>query len=269
MLRRFLFLLLSLTLAVPSVGGAATPTAEEIVDCMIAAAGGEALADLGVVQLEISEEETKNDGTQLKRSYTAYEDAGTLKNFRLELPGNVVLGRFVDSLWATRDGVLDERPQTARMVRGTLNQRLFPLLLPFSLKMEGVRISKVEETTWEGRNAWLLFVPIPKDFFSSPVLNTTWQIFVAKDDASILAAEFVPSSEYRKVEMEGIRYRILKYEELQGAKVGSWFLLNGISVNRQESGHVRVTKVKWSVRGPWEPALFMNPKELEAFDEDE
>jgi len=269
MSRRYLFLLLFLTLAVPAVGGAATPTPDEIVDRMIAAVGGDAFADLGVVELEISEEETQNDGTQLNRFYPAYVDAGTLKNFRLELPGNVVLGRFGDAAWATRDGVPDERPQTPRMVTGTLNQRLFPLLLPFSLKMEGVRVSKVEETTWEGRDAWLLFLPIPKDFFSSPVLNTTWEIIVAKDDASILAIEFVPSPEYRKVQMEGIRYRILKYDDLQGAKVGSWFLLNGISVNRQESGHVRVTKVKWSVRGPWEPALFMNPKELEAFDEDD
>ena len=268
MFQRLLFLILPLTLAAPAVGGAATPTPEEIVERMIAAVGGDAFANLGVIELEISEEETKNDGTQSKRSYSAYADAGTLRNFRLELPPNLVLGRFGTARWATQNGVLDERPQTPSMVAGTLNQRLFPLLLPFSLKMEGVRISKVEETTWEGRDAWLLFLPFPKGFFSSPVLNTTWEMVVAKDDASILAVEFVPSPEYRKVETEGIRYRILKYEDVHGAKLGSWFLLNAISVNRQESGHVRVTKVKWSVRGPWEPALFMNPKELEAFDED-
>ncbi len=266
---RRLLVLVTLTIAIPVVGGAAAPTAGEIVDRMIAAAGGQSFANLGVVELAISEEETKNDGSQLKRTYTAYVDAGTLKNLRLELPGNVVLGQFGDGLWATKDGVLDGRPQTPRMVAGTLNQRLFPLLLPFSLKMEGVSISTVQETSWEGRDAWLLSLSFSKGFFSSPVLNTTWETVVAKDDASILAVEFVPSPEYRKVQTEGIRYQILKFQKLGGANLGSWFLLNGISVNRQESGHVRVTKVAWSVRGPWEPALFMNPKELEVFDEEE
>ncbi len=267
MIQRASSLLLSFVLTAPAVAVAATPEPQEIVDRMIAAAGGEAFAKLGVIELEVEEEETMSDGTQSKRAYTAYADTSNLKNLRLEMPGNVVLGRFGDEAWATRGGILDDRRQTPHMAKGTLNQRLFPLLLPFSLKMDGVRVTGVEETSWEGRDAWVLSLPFLKGFFTSPVLNTTWQLIVARDDASILAVEFVPSAEFRKVENEGIRYRILKYQDVEGAHVASWFLLDGISVNRRESGHVRVTKIETSVRGPWEPALFMHPKRLEAFEE--
>ena len=267
MIQRFFSLFLPLVLIAPAVAVAATPEPEEIVDRMIAAAGGKAFAKLGVIELEIEEEETMSDGTQSKKAYTAYADTSNLMNLRLEMLGGVVLGRFGDEAWATKDGTLDERRQTPYMANGALNQRLFPLLLPFSLKMDGVRITGVEETSWEGRDAWVLTLPFIKGFFTSPVLNTTWHLIVARDDASILAVEFVPSAEFLKVETEGIRYRILKYQDVEGAQVPAWFLLDGISVDRRESGHVRVTKIKTLVRGPWEPALFMHPKRLEAFEE--
>ena len=268
MIQRGFFLVLLVNLAVASVALAADPEPQEIVDRMIAAAGGNAFSKVGVVALGVREEETRSDGSQTARNYTAYVDTTNLRNLRLEMPGNVVIARFGDVSWATTKGKLDERRQTSFMARGTLNQRLFPLLMPFSLKMEGVRVTKAAEANWEGRDAWVLAVDFAKNFFTSPVLNTTWHLVVAKDDFSILSLEFVPSVEFQKVEREGIRYRILKHEDVEGAQIATWFLLNGINAQRQESGHVRVSKVTPTVRGPWEPALFMHPNELAKLEED-
>ena len=268
MIQRVLSLVFLVVLAAPSIAVAESPDAREIVDRMISVAGGDAFSTAGVLELAVEEEETRSDGSQAKRAYKAYVDTTNLKNLRLELPGDVVIARFGGVSWATRKGQLDERPQTSKMANGTLNQRLFPLLMPFSLKMEGVGVTGLAEGNWEGRDAWVLAVTFAKNFFTSPVLNTTWHVIVAKDDASILSMEFVPSVEYQKVEREGIRYRVLKQEDVEGAQIGTWFLLNGINAKRQESGHVRVTKIKPSVRGPWEPTLFMHPNQIEAFEED-
>lgn len=268
MIKRGFLMILLINLAVASVAAAADPEPQEIVAQMIAAAGGDSFSKLGVVALGVREEETRSDGSQTARNYTAYVDTTNLRNLRLEMPGNVVIARFGEVAWATTKGQVDERRQTSFMARGTLNQRLFPLLMPFSLKMDGVRVTKVAEASWEGRDAWVLAVEFTKNFFTSPVLNTTWHLIVAKDDSSILSLEFVPSVEFQKVEREGIRYRILQHEDVGGAQIATWFLLNGINAQRQESGHVRVSKVTPTVRGPWEPALFMHPDELAKLEED-
>jgi hypothetical protein len=140
--------------------------------------------------------------------------------------------------------------------------------MPYSLKMDGVWVEEVRETTFDGRDVWVLAIPFSKGFFVSPVLTTTWFMVVAQDDYSILAFEFVPSVEYRKVSPVGIRYRILKLQELEGAKIAEQVLSVGISVQGQESGLVRVTKNRASVR-LWEPSLFLSPAQLEALEEDD
>jgi len=269
MIQRILGLVLPAILVVPAAVGAATPIPQEIVDRMIEAVGGEAaFSGLGVLELVVSEEETRNDGTSSKSEYTLYVDSSDLSNLRKEFPGNVIIGRSGADGWATNDGVLDDRRQTPYMARGTLNQAAFPLLLPFSLRMEGVWVKEVGEIEWDGRDAWVLSLPFAKGFFTSAIMTTTWAVVVAKDDYSILAVNFVPSPEYRKVQKEGIRYRILKTTDLNGVQIPAQLLLVGVNPQGQESGHVRVTKIRASVRGPWEPTLFMNPRKLEELEEE-
>ena len=163
---------------------------------------------------------------------------------------------------------MDDRPQTTLVAGKTLNQSLFPLLLPYSLRMEGVRVAGVRELTLDGRKVWALALPFVKGFFFSPVLTTTWVLLVDQDDYSIVSIEFLPPVQYRDVSPTGIRYRILKHQEVGGAIHAEQILLIGISPNGLESGAHRVAKIKSSVV-PWDTTLFLSPAELEALEEED
>jgi hypothetical protein len=232
----------------------------EIVERLLAAAGGDEFSEIGILKLEVSDEETRNDGSNTSREFTLYVDTANLKNIRMELNGGSTVGCSPEGCWALVDGELDDRRQTPYMAETTLNQAIFPLLLPFTMRMEGAWASDVKEITWDGRTAWSLALPFAKGFFRSPVMTTTWSLVVAEDDYSLLAASFVPPVEYLKVEMMGIRYRVLKTESIEDADIPTQILSVGINVNGYESGHVRVTKIKPSVHGPSDPTLFLSPE---------
>ena len=269
MLHRFFcfFLLLSLV-ALPATSQE-TPDAKEIVQRAIDAAGGEAFASLGVLELEVTVEENRNDGTQTGKSYTLLVDTSNLNNLRMELPGDVVVAATKGGGWSTAAGALDDRPQTPMMARMSLNQTAFPLLLPYSLQMEGVWLKELREAeTDDGREAWVIGIPFTKGFFIAPVMASTWVLVVAKDDYSIISLEFAPAPAFSDVSPVGVRYRVLKRKDLKGATVVEQILSVGIDSQYQESGATRVTKIKPSVRGPWDPTLFLSPKELEALEED-
>ena len=268
MIRRVCPLLFALVLAIPPAAFGESPDPKEIVERMIAAAGGEAFSQLGVLRLEVHEEQTRNDGVQSTKDYTLVVDTGNFANLRVEYPNGTVVGANATGGWGVENGVQDDRPQTPTMARKILNLAAFPLLMPYSLKMDGVWVQEVRESTLEGRDVWVLAIPFSKGFFVSPVLTTTWFMVVAQDDYSILAFEFVPSVEYRKVSPVGVRYRTLKIQEVEGAKIAEQILSVGISPQGQESGLVRVTKSKASVR-LWEPSLFLSPSQLEALEEDD
>ena len=40
-------------------------------------------------------------------------------------------------------------------------------------------------------------------------------------------------------------------------------LLDGIDLNGSPTGHVRVTKMRTTIRGPYQPALFVHPTQLD------
>lgn len=266
MIRRVPLLLCVAALVAPSLTASELPEPGEIVDKMIAAAGGEGLAKLEVLRLEVSEEQTRDDGTSTKNTYAAYVNMPAFDNLRMELPGGVVLGRNGGDNWATDKGVFDERPQTPYMVTTTLNQTFFTLMMPYSLKMQGVWIDEVGEITWEGREAWTLLMPFAKGFFVSPVLTTTWRVVVDKSDYSIIAIDFLPSPEFRNVERRGMRYRILSYADVDGARIPSQILAVAINFEGNESGANKVTKIKSTAYGPWQAGLFLNPLRLEALE---
>jgi hypothetical protein len=261
-------LVLSAVVALPAMAAEEMPTPQEIVDRAIAAAGGSAFSKLGVLKLEVEHEETRNDGTSTKMAYTAYVDTAHLENQRIEYPGDIVVGHHGAGGWSTTNGAMDDRPQTSSMAAKTLNQTLFPLLLPHSLKMEGVWASEVRETTLDGRKVWVLALPFAKGFFRSPVLTTTWVMVVAQDDYSIISCEFVPPVQYRDISPVGIRYRILKQQEIAGAEVAAQLLLIGINDVGMESGANRVTKIKSSVI-PWDTTLFLSPAEIEVLEQED
>ena len=65
-----------------------------------------------------------------------------------------------------------------------------------------------------------------------------------------------------------IRYRVLKQAAIgSGAQLPVQVLLDGIDLNGSPTGHVRVTKMQVTVRGPFDPKLFLSPQELEALED--
>ncbi len=102
------------------------------------------------------------------------------------------------------------------MARLSINQTVFPLLLPYSLKMEGVWLKEVREGHVDGRDVWVIAIPFSKGFFVNPVMETTWILVVAKDDYSIQSLEFAPAQAFADVSPVGVRYRILMQKDLEG-----------------------------------------------------
>lgn len=269
-MKRRLFVTLVFALSAGLAGAAELPEPGELVQKVIAAAGGEAFSKIGVLKLEVAAEQILHEGGTKLQTFTAYADTTSkLSNLRMELPGDVVVARTGAAGWSTAGGVLDERPQTASMAYRTLNQSLFTLLLPFSLEMDGVWAKEVVETTWEGREAWALLLPFTKGFFVSPVLETIWRVVIDKDTYAILAVDFMPPVHYREVEQVGVRYGILAHHEIAGAKIAAHILAVGLSLESQETGDYRVTKVESSAWDGWAPGLFLNPQQLEALEAEE
>jgi len=198
--RAAVIVLSALALLVPTIVSAAAPDAAALLDGMLKASGGlQAFRELGMIEIALSEEETTANGTQHKKQSTAYVDAATLNSMRLELSGEIVVATNRGRGWATRAGVPDDRPQGSRMAVGTLNQRLFPLLLPFTATMDGVRLGTVTETSFEGQPAWRVAVSFPENFFITPSMATTWYLYLRKDNGALLAAEFFPPPGIRDV----------------------------------------------------------------------
>jgi hypothetical protein len=253
----------------PFAVAADPPEAEEIIARVIDAAGGDAFSSLGILEFEVSEEETTNDGTAISKSFTLVIDTANLNNLRIEFPGEVIVARTAGGGWSTTAGALDERPQASSMARMTLNQKAFTLLLPFSLEMDGVWLNEVREGVIDGREVWAIEMPFAKGFFVSPVMTATWILVVAKDDYSIVSLDFAPPPEYRKVSPLGIRYRILKQKEIEGAKIPEQLLAVGINSQYQESGATRVTRINSSILGRWDPTLFLSPQQIEALEKDD
>jgi hypothetical protein len=268
MFKRSLSLLLFLTLAATATAADRIVDPQEILKKMIAAAGGEAFAGLGILELEVTEEESRNDGTQSGKSYTLFVDTSNLDNLRMELPGEVVVAASKGGGWSTTANVLDDRVQIPKKARMTINQSVFPLLLPYSLQMEGVWLKEIRETQLDGRDVWVISLPFSKGFFVNPVMETTWILVVAKDDYSILSLEFAPAPRFADVSPVGVRYRILKQREIDGATIIEQLLATGIDSQYQESGANRVTRIASKARA-WDPTLFLNSAQLEALEKDD
>jgi hypothetical protein len=149
------------------------------------------------------------------------------------------------------------------MAIGTLHQKLFPLLLPFSLEMQGAVPTSVESATFEGTPAWAVNVRFDEGFFfGSPIMQTSWQVFAARDDGRYLGAEFQPPEELRvKVEAKGMRFQPLRFATTGGVRLPNHVLVDGIDALGRPTGHVRVTKIE-TAAAPWDLGLFVDPQVL-------
>jgi len=258
---------LSACAAVAVPAWAEVPSAESLVELAIDAAEVEAtLAGHDVIRAAIHQEETASDGTTSEQNLTALIYGETLDSIRLELGNGISLALNGTTGWATIRGQVDERPQTPLMAAGTIRQSLFPLLLPFTLRFDGVRLGPVTEGTFDGKPAWVLQVDFEENFFASPAMATTWNVLIDRETRLVLGAEFIPSVEYQKVVNEGVRYRMLKHETTDGLVLPVHVLLDGIDMNGVENGHVRVTKLSFTSVGAFDPTVFVRPDLIEQLD---
>ncbi len=252
-----------LTAAFPT--GAAQP--QTVVKRALDACGGEtAFSRLGLVRVTIDEREITADGKEHTNHAVAVVNADGLEESRLELGKRIVMARTSQDAWATIGGKLDRRPLTPTMVRGTLNMRLFPVLMPFTLHMPGVRVDAVDEATWEGQPVWRVRVAFPAKFFASPVMNVPWTVVISRKSGEVLAAEFMPTRDFIKAGAEGVRYRYLRWSKVDEARLATSIVLEGLAPSGTATGHTKSVKVTYQPHVTPDPALFMNPEKLEAFE---
>ncbi|HSN54761.1 MAG TPA: hypothetical protein VLT32_08810 [Candidatus Sulfomarinibacteraceae bacterium] len=260
-------LLVAALALVAAPAAAQTPDGATVVDRAVAAAdSGDALARHDVIRASIREEETLSDGSTEVKEFTVLLQGGRLQNARLELSPDVSVVLHKGTGWATIRGQLDTRPTAARMAGGTVRQKIFPLLLPFSLQLEGVRLGAVSSTTFDDRPAWAVDATFDPAFFAAPSLSTTWMLYFDRSSSKVLGAEFYPPEELRGPGAEGVRYRILTWKSVDGIDLPGQVLLEGIDFNGAPNGHVRVTKIEYGDGGPFDPALFIDPATLEKLD---
>ena len=265
--RSIIPLLAAVLMALPGLGSAETLAAETVIERAISAVEtNSTLAQHDMLRLAIHQEETASDGTNTAKDVTAIIHGGRLENVRFELGQNISLVLNNNTGWAMIQGQVDTRPQTPRMAAGNIRQTIFPLMLPYSLRMDGVLLGLVTEGSFDGTPAWVIDVSFRPDFFTAPSMLTTWKVFVSRADNSVLGAEFLPPDEFRAVTDEGIRYRILKRQNIDGLNLPAQILLDGIDLSGVENGHVRVTKITAQTVGPLDLGLFINPGDAARLD---
>lgn len=253
--------------ALTGLVSAETPTANTIIERAISAAELEStIAEHDMIRAAIRLEETTSDGSATNRDMTALIHGAHLENIRVELSGGITLVLHDSTAWAMMRGELDTRVQTPRMAAGTIRQTLFPLLLPYSLRMEGIRIGVVTEGSFDGTPVWVVEIEFDPDFFAAPTMITPWNIYISRADNLVLGADFRPPKEFLAVRDEGIRYRYLKRQNVDGLSLAAQVLLDGTDLNGMENGHVRVTKITSTTVGPLDLKLFVHPDKLERLD---
>lgn len=265
--QRYRVILIIAAIAALAGPAAAAPTAEEIIAKAVAAAEIEStLADHDMIRLGINQEETTSDGKTQSNHRTAIIHGGRLENARMEIGNGISLMLSGSTGWAMIRGEVDSRPQTPRMAAGTIHQTLFPLLMPFSLQMDGVTLGSVTKGSFDGTPVWIVEVGFESDFFAAPSMVTTWSVFIGQEDDKVLGAEHLPDEEYRAILDEGMRFRYLKRSNVDGVELPSQVLIDGIDFNGAENGHVRVTKINATTAGPFDLSLFIEPSKAEQLD---
>jgi len=247
---------------------AATPSPEALLKGMLEASGGiDAFHQLGLIKLQYTNEETAKSGKANTTTFTAFASTIDLESLRVEMPGGIVVVKNGENGWATMRGKLDTRPQTPTMARTTTHFHLLPLLMPFSLTLKGAELSNVEAASFEGEPVWKMTLRFPHRFFNNPVMDVDWTVYASKKDGSFVAAEYVPPGDYSNIAVEGMRFRYTKVDTVNGVRLPTQALLEGLDIHGVPNAHVSIVNVKIA-SVPWDSALFIDPETLSSMDDD-
>ena len=261
-------ILFTLALVAAPVLASEVPDQKALLTMLTSSDDANAFARLFPLKLTLHEEETAIDGSRRVQDRVLYVNPADLSQMRLEMLGNVVLGRSSQSSWATIDGKLDPRPSSPAMASGTINEVAFPLLFPHSLRIDGVTLSEVHDGSWEEQPVWSANLEFREKFFGNPVMATDWQVLVEPADLTVRALQFEPETEYVRAGAEGMRYSVLSTQEVEECSLPKNILVVGLGADGTENGHVKVIKVEVEVLDTWDPRLFLSPEEIERFEED-
>jgi len=188
---------------------------------------------------------------------------------RVEMDNGVVVVRNGLGGWATIRGKVDPRPQSPRKASGSAAQRLVPLLLPFTVTLEGIGLQTPVSTTFEGEPAWKVPLSFVRNFFSTPITNPTWNLYVSKKDHSLIAAEYQPDAEYAEVAKEGVRYRVMRSTKVGGVTLPAQVMIEGIDKEGLPTSHTRISNLVIKKLDRVDATLFMHPSQVRAIEEGE
>ena len=243
-------------------GGPTPPTPEVAVSRACAAAGGlAAFKDLGILGIGSKSEEVTQDGhvtTTMKNFY--FVAPGPVPG-RMEIPQlKVVAADDGTGGWAVFAGKVDGRPATPQMVKRSLRSALFPLLLPFSLTWEGVSVSEVAAATVDNRPVWRLAVVLPRTFFDTPQISTSWAVFLDRASFKVVQAESPFTDLGKGVTADGMLFRWNNPLKTGGVTLYQEQRVTGLDDVGREKSHSRIDRFQFrSVPASEAEKLFANP----------
>ena len=238
------------------------PAADTAVRKACAAAGGlEAFNKLGIVGIACKSEEVTQDGhvtDTLKKFY--FLAPGPVPG-RLELPqANVVAADDGTGGWAVIAGKPDQRLDSSMMVKRSLRAALFPLLLPFSLTWEGVSIARVSAGTVEGRPVWKLSVELPRTFFDTPQISTSWTVALDRTTFAVVQAESPYTDLGKGVTADGMLFRWNNPIKVGGVTFYPEQRVTGLDEFGREKSHSRIDRCQYHLMPADDAAkMFGNP----------
>ena len=243
-------------------GGPTPPAPEVAISRACDAAGGlQAFKGLGILGIGSKSEEVTQEGkvtTTLKNFYFAAP--GPVPG-RLELPeAQVVAGDDGSGGWALVAGRPDTRLATAYMVKRSLASALFPLLLPFSLTWDGVAVTEVRAATVSGRPVWRLAVELPRTFFDSPQISTSWSVFLDRASFAVVEARSPFTDLGKGVTADGMLFRWNDPVKVKTVTFHKEQRVTGLDEVGREKSHSRIDRFQFRLVPASEGGkLFANP----------
>ncbi len=131
------------------------------------------------------------------------------------------------------------------MVKRSLTSSLFPLLLPFSLTWEGVAVTEVRAATVQGRPVWRLAVELPRTFFDSPQIATSWSVFLDRASFALVQAESPFTDLGKGVTADGMLYRWNDPVKIKGVTFHQEQRVTGLDEVGREKSHSRIDRFQF------------------------
>ena len=243
-------------------GGTKPPAADVAVSRACAAAGGlAAFKNLGILGIASTSEEVTQDGhvtTTMKNFY--FVAPGPVPG-RMEIPNaRVVAADDGTGGWAIVAGKVDGRPATTQMVKRSLTSALFPLLLPFTLTWEGVAVTEVAAATVGNHPVWRLSVELPRTFFDTPQISTSWSVFLDRTTFAVVQAESPFTDLGKGVTADGMLFRWNNPVKVGGVTFYTEQRVTGLDEVGREKSHSRIDRCQYHLMPADDAAkMFGNP----------